>query len=572
MGIQKSSISGTSSITGIFIGLAVFGLLFASCKQLTLPSTAAEPGKNTFTVSFESNGGSLVVSQAVPKNGKVVEPRRVYYDGFILEGWFLDNETFALKWDFDEDFVTENITLYAQWTEISFQTFIVDFIVTNGARTAPPQIIIDGERASQPQGLILNGWYLDCWYTEDVFINQWNFDDDIVIEDITLYAQWIENESDWFTVTFDSNGGTYVADQLRINGGKATEPAIVTKEGHVFEGWYVDNDTFTRQWDFENTPIMEDLTLYAKWFDLDFGMNLPSNIFNVATTTEWEDAASFITGGGDDQNYIINIIDNFVISGSTAARGNTFGSAGGIKVSIRGEGRILNLADNGNILRIGAGQTVVLWNPILRGKSNNTSLVYVGGTFIVNGGEISGNTASASNNSFTYVNGGGVQVANGGALILNSGKISGNTVSTTAYTYAYGGGVYVVNGGTFTMNGGEISGNTVSATNYTYAYGGGAYVANGGAFTMNGGEILGNAASGNNNTRGGGVYTSGIFRISTGTIYGSGMAAGIRNTASSGAALYRGSTGTAERGTFNGDDWISENTLNTNNYSIVVSD
>jgi autotransporter-associated beta strand protein len=45
-----------------------------------------------------------------------------------------------------------------------------------------------------------------------------------------------------------------------------------------------------------------------------------------------------------------------------------------------------------------------------------------------------------------------VFVSGNGTFMMNGGEISGNTSS-------YGGGVYV-NDGTFTMNGGEISGNT----------------------------------------------------------------------------------------------------------------
>jgi hypothetical protein len=96
------------------------------------------------------------------------------------------------------------------------------------------------------------------------------------------------------------------------------------------------------------------------------------------------------------------------------------------------------------------------------------------------------------------------------------------------------------------------------------------YVYNGGTFIMKGGEISGNIATGNNTTRGGGVYASGTFRISAGTIYGSGEAAGIRNTANSGASLYRGSTGTTQYGVFNDDDeWISRGNLTSPNNTTI---
>jgi hypothetical protein len=119
------------------------------------------------------------------------------------------------------------------------------------------------------------------------------------------------------------------------------------------------------------------------------------------------------------------------------------------------------------------------------------------GDFIMNGGSISGNTASSSF-------GGGVRVSGSGGrkgtFTMNGGNIGGNTSTT-------GGGVYVdgTNGDFTMMNGGSISGNTASI------HGGGVY----GDFTMNGGNIGGNTAP-----NGGGVYTFWEFTMNGGSISG----------------------------------------------------
>jgi hypothetical protein len=162
--------------------------------------------------------------------------------------------------------------------------------------------------------------------------------------------------------------------------------------------------------------------------------------------------------------------------------------------------------------------------------------VYAAGSFTMNGGKISGNTASSD--------GGGVHAT--GAFTMNGGEISGNTASRD------GGGVYATN---FTMNGGEISGNTASSRD-----GGGVHATN---FTMNGGEISGNTASsdgggvhaytftmsggkisGNTASRdgdGGGVYATGTFTMSGGEISG--------NIVSSSSTFTRGGGG-VHAGTF----------------------
>ena len=61
------------------------------------------------------------------------------------------------------------------------------------------------------------------------------------------------------TVTFQSEGGSEVASQIRANT-PADQPADPTKEGYTFIGWYNGES----EWDFE-TPVTTDLTLTAKW-------------------------------------------------------------------------------------------------------------------------------------------------------------------------------------------------------------------------------------------------------------------------------------------------------------------
>ena len=81
-----------------------------------------------------------------------------------------------------------------------------------------------------------------------------------------------------YTVTFQSEGGSEVASQIRANT-PADQPADPTKEGYTFIGWYNGES----EWDFE-TPVTADLTLTAKWqinrytitFDTAGGSEVPS--------------------------------------------------------------------------------------------------------------------------------------------------------------------------------------------------------------------------------------------------------------------------------------------------------
>lgn len=67
-------------------------------------------------VSFETNGGSEIADQVVQFGAKITgleDPRK---EGYQLEGWYKDIHL-TEKWDFDEDTVEGNMTLYAKWVE-----------------------------------------------------------------------------------------------------------------------------------------------------------------------------------------------------------------------------------------------------------------------------------------------------------------------------------------------------------------------------------------------------------------------------------------------------------------------
>lgn len=67
-----------------------------------------------------------------------------------------------------------------------------------------------------------------------------------------------------WTVTFDTDGGSAVAKQIRANA-PATKPSEPTKDGYDFGEWYTD-EAFTTEYTFtESEKVTQALTLYAKW-------------------------------------------------------------------------------------------------------------------------------------------------------------------------------------------------------------------------------------------------------------------------------------------------------------------
>lgn len=63
-----------------------------------------------------------------------------------------------------------------------------------------------------------------------------------------------------YTVTFETDGGTKIEAQKIKNGDEIEEPEEPTKEGYIFEGWYLDG----KEYDFTE-PISKDTKIVAKW-------------------------------------------------------------------------------------------------------------------------------------------------------------------------------------------------------------------------------------------------------------------------------------------------------------------
>jgi uncharacterized repeat protein (TIGR02543 family) len=72
-----------------------------------------------------------------------------------------------------------------------------------------------------------------------------------------------------YTVTFDTGiGGSAVPDQTVEEGKTVTKPANPAKAEYTFVNWYKES-TLATVWNFATAVIVQDTTLYAKWFEGD---------------------------------------------------------------------------------------------------------------------------------------------------------------------------------------------------------------------------------------------------------------------------------------------------------------
>ena len=264
-----------------------------------------------YTITFNSNGGTSVASQNVNAGEKLTEPTPAPTKaGFTFDGWYEDS-TFSKKFDFTTP-VVSNLNLYAKWKatnsikeirlvgDVQKGTVQAGVLPAFNPGTTTDSITIDRTNSSWEYKMQNGGWSgfgletpvayndgkTDYGYSFSVETNdgyQLDYSNLKVFyneEEVTssvkiLKYPWgayvtvdlgkaIGKNPTTHTVTFNSNGGTEIAPKKVVSGLKIKAPETPTKDKYLFKGWYED-DTFSVPFDFNNSPITSDMTLYAKW-------------------------------------------------------------------------------------------------------------------------------------------------------------------------------------------------------------------------------------------------------------------------------------------------------------------
>ncbi len=215
---------------------------------------------NQYTVTFDAKGGSAVDSQTLNYGSTITNPAAAK-TGHSLEGWYAQSDFSGAKWDFANDTVDANITLYAKW---AINQYTVTFDAKGGSAVTS-QTLNYGSTITNPASTKA-GYILEGWYAQSDFSGaKWDFANDRVDADITLYAQWEVIPPDQVGVSFFTQGGSSIPSLSTAKNTKITKPdPDPVKEGYVFQGWFTESYA-QNEWDFDNDTVSEDTTLYAKW-------------------------------------------------------------------------------------------------------------------------------------------------------------------------------------------------------------------------------------------------------------------------------------------------------------------
>jgi uncharacterized repeat protein (TIGR02543 family)/uncharacterized protein (TIGR02145 family) len=90
---------------------------------------------------------------------------------------------------------------------------------------------------------------------------------------VTTMFSGCEKEPDlvFYTVTFNSQGGSEVSSQTVEEGGKVTKPTDPTREDYTFVAWYKEMAA-TNEWNFATDVVTASITLFAKWHENEIGV------------------------------------------------------------------------------------------------------------------------------------------------------------------------------------------------------------------------------------------------------------------------------------------------------------
>ena len=246
--------------------------LYAQWKQVSL---------NDYVIIYDGNGhtsGSMS-PENVDYNSYHMLKKNVYQKvGYTFAGWTLNKYSTDVYFR-DQEFVQNlanpgsSITLYAVWNKKPVQDYTVTYKANGG--TGPDQYqTVRSDSSWTTKGSIFSnpGYTLESWNTMpngqgtryELNDTQQGLDDNL-----TLYAQWKQNEPTRYSVTYKANGGIGNDQNQTVNAGSVwtTKGNIFSNDGYTLESWNTRADGKGTRYELNasQSALNENLTLYAQW-------------------------------------------------------------------------------------------------------------------------------------------------------------------------------------------------------------------------------------------------------------------------------------------------------------------
>jgi uncharacterized repeat protein (TIGR02543 family) len=216
------------------------------------------------TVTFNSNHGTPTTStQSISSGASTALTSNTFTrTGYTFAGWNTAANGSGTDYTNGQSVtITGALTLYAKWTANSNT---VTFSSNYGTPTTSTQSITsDVSTALTSNAFTRTGYTFAGWNTASNGSGT-NYTDGqsvTITGALTLYAKWT---ADTYTITYNSNGGTSVADGSYTFAGTGITLPSPTKTGYTLDGWYEASNLSGSALTSPYSPS-QSRTIYAKW-------------------------------------------------------------------------------------------------------------------------------------------------------------------------------------------------------------------------------------------------------------------------------------------------------------------
>ena len=207
---------------------------------------------NQYTITFDTDGGSTVGAITQNYNTAVTAPADPTKTGYTFAGW---------EPAVPETMPANDMTVKAQWTINQYEIKFDGQGGTPALETVKADYNSNVDKPADPtrDGYTFKGWATTAGVTDAS--QAVAFPVTMPLNGTTYYAIWETNN---YTITFDSKGGSAVASVEQPYLSSVAKPADPTLEGYTFGGWSA-TDGGTDAVAFPVTMPLNGATYYAIW-------------------------------------------------------------------------------------------------------------------------------------------------------------------------------------------------------------------------------------------------------------------------------------------------------------------
>jgi uncharacterized repeat protein (TIGR02543 family) len=222
----------------------------------------------TFSVTFNANGGSGAMSTQTSSSPASLSPNTFTRPNFAFVGWALTSSGGAVYADQDVYDFDADITLFARWSSavtVTFNPNSDDALGSMAAQSVGANTILR-PNAYTREGFAFSHWNTAANGSGTSYPDGWA--GPLLSAGLTLFAQWVPVTAEVPTVRFNANGGsgTLMAPQQASTPSALTANTFSPPANRAFLSWNTAPDGSGESFNNQATfPFTESTVLYAQW-------------------------------------------------------------------------------------------------------------------------------------------------------------------------------------------------------------------------------------------------------------------------------------------------------------------